>query len=74
MQLFRKGPGTTGIFRKSALQRTAKGIRQALDAGTIVLFPILFWAVWERWKTLFLAVMIGHVIVPYLAALAFDGP
>ncbi|XP_065650197.1 rho GTPase-activating protein 20 isoform X5 [Hydra vulgaris] len=33
VELFRRGPGTTGIFRKSALQRTAKQIRQNLDSG-----------------------------------------
>lgn len=33
VNLFRKGPGTTGIFRKSANQRTAKHIRQCLDTG-----------------------------------------
>ncbi|XP_057308377.1 rho GTPase-activating protein 20-like isoform X2 [Hydractinia symbiolongicarpus] len=37
-QLFRKGPSTTGIFRKSALLRTAKQVRQMLDAGKEVDF------------------------------------
>jgi len=35
VQLFRRGPGTSGIFRKPALQRTAKQIRQMLDEGMI---------------------------------------
>ena len=33
MQLFRRGPGTTGIFRKSASLRTVKQLREMLDMG-----------------------------------------
>lgn len=37
-ELFRRGPSTSGIFRKSALIRTTKQIRQMLDEGKKVTF------------------------------------
>ena len=40
VQLFRRGPGTPGIFRKPALQRSAKQIRALLDEG--MTFNIFF--------------------------------
>ena len=33
VQLFRKGPYTVGIFRKSANARVVKEIREKLDSG-----------------------------------------
>ena len=40
VQLFRRGPGTPGIFRKPALQRSAKQIRALLDEGTYFFFIV----------------------------------
>ena len=33
LELFRRGPSTDGIFRKSALMKTVKQIRQELEDG-----------------------------------------
>ena len=41
VQLFRRGPGTPGIFRKPALQRSAKQIRALLDEGTYFSFQTI---------------------------------
>ncbi|XP_065057900.1 uncharacterized protein LOC135685764 isoform X2 [Rhopilema esculentum] len=37
-ELFRRGPSTVGIFRKSALMKSVKQLRQELDEGKIVNF------------------------------------
>ena len=34
VHLFRYGPSTTGIFRKSANARIAKEVKSEMDAGT----------------------------------------
>ena len=33
LELFRRGPSTDGIFRKSALMKTVKQLRQDLEEG-----------------------------------------
>ena len=47
LHLFRYGPNTTGIFRKSANARIAKEIKLELDEGKRGLFVLLI----TRWTT-----------------------
>ena len=44
LELFRRGPSTDGIFRKSALMKTVKQIRQDLEDGNAYSLSIVITA------------------------------